>query len=471
MDQHIHNKRYTVMGLGSFGGGIGAVRFLLDQGARVTLTDQRPAEQLAESLAQIDVSRLEGLTLGKHDPADFTSADAVVVNPAIKRDHPLLELARREGVPLTSEMNLFWRHNPGRVLAVTGSNGKSTTTAMVHAIMSATGRRCWLGGNIGRSLLAVVDEISPDDWVILELSSFQLHDLDRIGQSPDVAIVTNFSPNHLDWHGTLDNYRHDKQTLLRWQMRHQTAVLNFDDADVRTWPTHGRRFGFGTSATTDEPGIFVDGDGVRYRDERREFQFPLREWVSLPGLHNLQNAMAAVCAALSVGVPLDAVERGLRSYQPLPHRLQFVAEAAGRRFYNDSLATTPESAMVALESFNQPIVLLAGGYDKQVDLGEFARAIGRRTKAVALMGQTATALGSALPNSSPARRIGADFRDAFDWAVSQSAAGDVILLSPGCASYDWFRNFADRGEQFAALVEEYKVAKESLMASHGPEET
>lgn len=458
------------MGLGQFGGGIGAVQFLLRHGARVTLTDQRPADQLADSLAQIDISRLERLTLGSHDPADFMSADVIVVNPAIPRDHPLLELARREGISLTSEMNLFWQHNRGKVLAVTGSNGKSTTTAMCHAIMQAAGRRCRLGGNIGCSLLRVVDEILLDDWVVLELSSFQLHDLNRISQSPDVAIITNFSPNHLDWHGTIENYRYDKQSILRWQMPHQTAVLNRDDADVCTWPTNGRRLDFGLTAPTNELGMIVDEGEVRYRDEHRAFHFPLRDWVTLPGVHNFQNALAAACGTLAVGIPLDAVERGLRGYQPLPHRLQFVAEIQGRRFYNDSLATTPESAIFALEAFDRPIVLLAGGYDKQVDLTAFAHAISRRTKAVALMGQTAGAIDNALSTSPAARRICTNFRDAWDWAFAQSAPGDIVLLSPGCASYDWFRNFADRGEQFTAFVKEFRSKHDSLVATNESEE-
>ncbi len=445
----------------------------MQQNARVTISDTRSADQLAESLAQLDLARLENLTLGRHDPRDFTDADLIVVNPAIKRDHPLLELARRHGVPLTSEMNLFWQYNRGRVLAVTGSNGKSTTTAMSHAILQAAGYRCWLGGNIGRSLLPIVEQIAADDWVVLELSSFQLYDLNRIGQSPDVAIVTNFSPNHLDWHGTLDEYCKDKQTLLRWQMPHQIAVLNETDADVRDWPTNGRRFGFGLdvadAADSNRQGIFLDGRDAIFCDAGREIRFPLLDWITLPGRHNLQNALAATCAALSIGVPVDAVEKGLRGYRPLPHRLEFVAEVAGRRFYNDSLATTPESAMYALEAFAAPILLLAGGYDKQVDLSEFARAIASQTKGVALMGQTATMIDDGMRasglNSLPPRKICTSFAEAFAWSISQSEVGDVIVLSPGCASYDWFRNFADRGQQFARLVEEYRQSISTANAS------
>jgi UDP-N-acetylmuramoylalanine--D-glutamate ligase len=425
------------MGLGSFGGGLGAVRFLVERGARVTVTDSRSEAQLADSRAELAGVPVVQWTLGGHDEADFDHADLVVVNPAVRRDHPLLRRCQDRGIPLTSEMNLFWQHQRGIVLAVTGSNGKSTTTAMLHNILRQTGRTCWLGGNLGRSLLPVVDQIAAEDYVVLELSSFQLHDLDRLQARPHVAVVTNFSPNHLDWHGTLDEYRRAKQSLLRWQTADDVAVLNADDADVRTWPTNATVRWFG--------GESIDAELSAVRD-----------WVRRPGRHNLANALAAATAAQAVGTTLAQIRVGLETYEPLPHRLQFVGEAAGRKFFNDSLATTPESTLVALDAFTEPIVLLAGGYDKRVDLSTMAAAIASKTKAVALMGQTAPALQALIASNADRRTHCSDplpdFPTAFAWAVEQSAPGDVVVLSPGCASYDWFRNFADRGEQFAQLA-------------------
>jgi len=435
-------RAVTVMGLGSFGGGLGAVRFLADRGAIVTVTDLRSADQWTDSLAELDGVPVAKWTLGRHDETDFDAAELVVVNPAVRRDHPLLLRCQQRGVPLTSEMNLFWQHQRGIVLAVTGSNGKSTTTALLHNILRQTGRTCWLGGNLGRSLLPVVDQIGPEDFVVLELSSFQLHDLDRLQARPHVAVVTNFSPNHLDWHGTLDEYRRAKQSLLRWQTPDDVAVLNADNDDVCTWPTAAQVRWFRLS---EQPGD-VDPEC-------------LRGWLKLPGRHNLVNALAASTAAMTVGATLVDVRRGLETYQPLPHRLQFVGEAAGRRFYNDSLATTPESTLVALDAFVEPIVLFAGGYDKRVDLSAMAAAIATKTKAVALMGQTAPALHALIQlHPEPGTRCSEplpDFPTAFAWAVEQSSPGDVIVLSPGCASYDWFRHFADRGEQFTRLAREW----------------
>ena len=448
-------KHVTVMGLGRFGGGVAAARFLAERGARVTVTDTATDAQLVESLGQLDGIPIKRFALGGHFERDFLGADLIVANPAIPRTNPYLALASAAGIPLTSEMNLFWQFNRGRVIGVTGSNGKSTTTALIHAMVKASGRRCWLGGNIGRSLLPHLEEIESDDWVILEISSFQLEDLDRLPSSPHVAVVTNFAPNHLDWHGSLDAYRRAKQSILRWQSPADIAVLNVDDSETRRWPSNGRRLGFGLE-DCGALGVFLRDEIVVARDASGERALELREWLRLPGRHNLQNAMAAACAALAIGISPDAIRRGIEEYEPLPHRLQFIAEIRGRRFYNDSLATTPESTAVALESFDQPVVLLAGGYDKQVELSGMAAAIAARAKAVALMGQTGPALDELLvtrfDRTPTCRRVCVTFCEAFGWAIDQSQPGDVVLLSPGCASYDWFRNFADRGDQFAARV-------------------
>jgi UDP-N-acetylmuramoylalanine--D-glutamate ligase len=342
----------------------------------------------------------------------------------------------------------------------------------------------WLGGNIGGSLLPVIDEIAPGDPVVLELSSFQLTDLDRLQVSPKIAVITNFAPNHLDWHDTLAHYRWAKQTMLRWQSADDVAVLNADDPDVRAWPVRGRRWLFGLTDHGGD-GTFLREDNAVWRCDGREDLFPIRSWLKLPGRHNLANALAASAAALARGASLEHVRIGLEQYEPLPHRLQFVGEVQGRKFYNDSLATTPESAIVGMQSFQEPVILLAGGYDKHVDLTEMAQAIAGSAKAVALMGQTGPRLrdlvrgwhaqrlcdgrGDASQTTPFPERQGVprlsdpmpDFPSALDWAWRQSSPGDVILLSPGCASYDWFRNFADRGERFVEWVEALEQCRAS----------
>ena len=503
----LRGKRAVVMGLGSFGGGVGVVRFLAGRGAAVRVSDPRSDEQLADSVAELaDLPDIDW-RLGGQDWSHFKDADLVVINPAVRPDHPLLSRLADHGIPLTTEMNLFWQLNRGRVIAVTGSNGKSTTTALIHALLEASGRRCWLGGNIGRSLLPVVDQIEPDDWVVLELSSFQLERLNQLQARPDIAVVTNFSPNHLDWHGTVDAYAAAKQSILRWQTNRDWAVLNAADANVSSWPGSAQRvlFNFaclpihppsgrvgrearatGEGDTLEQAETRSAGDGAvqalpprSSRPSQRESEVEdavasawldantirvsihgkvrsiSRSGFRLRGLHNLENAQAAVVAALIAGVDEASIERGLSQFEPLPHRLQLVAEWEGRLFYNDSIATTPESAIAALDAFDEPIVLLAGGYDKQVDLSAFATAIGRRAKAVALLGTTSPRLAEQFNcQTPPPHLVASSFREAIGWAIEQSSPGDVVLLSPGCASYDWFRSFEDRGRQFAAIVRE-----------------
>lgn len=432
-DDCYRDRRVTVMGLGKFGGGAAAARFLAERGARVTVTDLQSPEELSSSLALLDDVPIERQVLGRHYADDFTSADLVVVNPAVPRRHGLLQLARRHHVPLTTEISLFWHHHRGRVIGVTGSNGKSTTAAMIHHILSHAGFTARLGGNIGVSLLDQVDDIAPNDWTVLELSSFQLEWLDEQQVSPQIAVVTNFSPNHLDRHGTLEQYRHAKQAILRWQSGESVAVLNAVDTDVISWPTRGQK-------------VECDHKNIELRQ------------LSLPGRHQRENAALAIGAAEEVGVNRATSTHALRSFRGLPHRQQVVAERQARVFVNDSLATTPESAIAALHSFDQPIVILAGGADKGVDLSEFASEIARRAKFAALMGDTATTLAELLKKRDcpPERyRVCRTFEEAFDHACAASVEGDVVLLSPGCASFGWFQNFADRGERFAQLALEW----------------
>lgn len=480
----LHGKRVTVMGLGTFGGGVGAVRFLTSRGAAVTVTDLQTAENLRAPLAEIADLAGVVLHLGGHRAEDFQKADLLVVSPAVPKDSEYLQMAVAAGVPISSEMNLFWEHNRGRTLCITGSNGKSTTAALVHALLTGGAApvagdgfaptapaiggagRCWLGGNIGKSLLPVVEEIDSDDWVVLELSSFQLEDLTPLRPNPHVAIVTNFTPNHLDRHGSIEAYRQAKQNILRWQTADRIAILNQDDADVAGWETAAQKFWFGRDDEGRQGAFGTGFDAYKrrmlFRKGMREQVLPLSNWLSLPGVHNFMNALAATCAALLLDADIADIQSGLSRFKGLPHRLEFVAELAERRFYNDSKATTPEAALLGIRAFSTSVVLLAGGYDKGVDLTDMARGIASsRVKAVALMGQTAERLGELIRGFDSKQEIllqtHGTFDAAFAWAAAQSNPGEVVLLSPGCASYDWFSNYEARGAAFRQLVEQWTV--------------
>jgi len=425
-----HGCRVTVMGLGRFGGGLGAARWLARQGAEVTVTDLADAQALAEPLARLHDVPLAGLQLGGHREQDFLTADCVVVNPAVRPQSPYLDLARRHGAPLTTEIGLLIEHCPAPIIGVTGSNGKSTTAAMIAAILRANGRRAWLGGNLGGSLLDDLSRMQPSDWVVLELSSFQLHYLAGRLTGPRVGVVTGFSPNHLDWHGSLRAYRQAKQQILAGQGPEDVAVLNPADPELRWW----------------EP--VVRGRLAHVPPESR---LPA---LRVPGEHNHANAALAVAAARAAGCRAEAAQEALASFAGLAQRLEWVGVVAGRRFYNDSAATTPESTAAAIQALAEPVWLLAGGRDKGLRFEPLVRTIVERCRGAAFYGE----MGQGLYEQTRALNAGfaccaiETLEAAFAWCVDRSRAGDAILFSPACASTDQFADYRQRGRRFVELL-------------------
>ncbi len=443
------------MGLGHFGGGVAAARWLAGQGARVTVTDLADEHVLADSLAQLADLPIAAYHLGGHREDDFRSADAVVVNPAVRPGNPYVEIARNAGAQITTEIEMFIRACPARIVGVTGSNGKSTTAAMTAAILGkgvrtlfperpgqpTVGARCfaqkssdpfsrvWLGGNLGGSLLERLGEIGPDDWAVLELSSFQLWYMDPRSPMPHVAVVTNFTPNHLDWHGRVEDYAAAKQRILTGQTPEDFAVLNTIDPEVASW------------------GALVRGQQVPLWPDAK---IPA---LRVPGEHNRINAACAAATAMAAGCDEEAIRRGLEGFAALPQRLELVAVAGGRRFYNDSSATTPESTAAALRSLQGRVWLLAGGRNKGLDFRGLFDAIAHRACGAAFFGSVRDLLRSGVTGRSGG--FCAAFQGmagALAWCWEHSRPGDAILLSPGCSSQDQFQNFRQRGEHFASLV-------------------
>ena len=453
-------KRITVMGLGLFGGGLGIARYLVRRGARVTVTDLRTEDQLQESVRALQ-DLCVTLKLGGHDPADFTDADRVFVNPAVPKTSEYLALARRSGVPLDTEMNLFFRECPSPILGVTGSNGKTTTTALLGAMFSRSDPRTLVGGNIGRSLLDELDALTPDVPVVLELSSFQLEDLREVGRSPHISVVLNLTPNHLDRHGTMGAYAAAKRAILDYQTREDVAVLNAEDPLVREWArvSKGRVLFFGMHGVS-AGGAFVEEGVIVFRQDGRQILLCRADELRLLGSHNLCNALAATAAACAFGLPTEAITGALRTFEGVEHRLEFVREIAGVNHYNDSISTTPESTIAALRAFDAPIVLIAGGYDKGVSFDELGRVISDRAKALVLIGATAERIASTVRTDVPIRLCDT-LPEATHLAADLACAGDIVLLSPACASYDMFRNFEDRGRQFKEIVRQIAESGES----------
>jgi UDP-N-acetylmuramoylalanine--D-glutamate ligase len=449
---NLHSRRVVVMGLGRFGGGVGVARWLAQQGAVVTITDQDPAENLESSLAQ-----LEGLhitfQLGGHDQKILDACDLLVVNPAVdKTRSEFFQAAVARNVPLTTEINLFLQRCKARVIGVTGSVGKSTTTAMIQLAMAAALKdsgstsACFLGGNIGRSLLGDLERIKPDDWVVLELSSFMLEDVPWIGFSPHIAVVTNLVGNHLDRHGTLANYAAAKQNILRFQTADDIAILNRDDPVVCQWGRLARgRMEFYTTDNVPEIKLAV------------------------PGRHNQSNGRAAlaVLAAAGLGGWSSAALKALAEFPGLPHRLQLVhTGGTGVRWFNDSKATTPEAAMTGLAAMDQGrFICIVGGYDKHADMAMFCRQLAADAGGVIGIGATGEALvrGAIAAGLPRGHGVYTETLEAAMALADQWSHGDdprpvqfnAVLLSPACASYGQFANYEQRGDRFAALARQY----------------
>ena len=381
--------------------------------------------------------------------------DLVVVNPAVPRDSEYVSMARTAGVRLATEIGLFAERCPARVCGITGSNGKSTTVSLLAAMAEAAGRPYRLGGNIGVSLLAELAALTPEHLVILELSSFQLEWLDEMGWSPDIAAVLNILPNHLDRHGTIENYAAAKAAIFDHQSPDDSAVLVYDDPGARALADRvkGRLVWAGTGFTGD--GVTRDGkDIVEVRDESRTVIASL-DSLSIPGGHNALNAIAAAACAREMGIAPDTIERGIASFRGIPHRLELVGKCRGVRFFNDSKATTPDAAAAGITGFDGNVVPILGGSDKGVSFDGMARRIAGNVRWAALIGVTAPQIASSLAAAGIPYERFSSFEDAFRGCVSHAAAGDVVLLSPACASYDMFPNYEARGALFRTLANDH----------------
>lgn len=446
--------RATVMGLGLFDGGAGVTRHLVRSGYAVTVTDLKTEAELAPTLAKLAGLDLR-LRLGAHDTADFVETDLLVVNPAVKPGNAYVAAALSAGVPVTTEIALFVEACAGRVVAVTGTAGKSTTTALLARCLEASGLRTHLGGNIGRSLLDVAHTIGADDLVVLELSSFHLHWLRARGWRPWVGVYTNLAPNHLDWHGTLAAYAEDKSGIVPGE--DGVLVASFDDGHVSELAARAPCRVVWTARDRVPPegdAVFWDGDALVRRTALGARDALLeRDDVRLLGAHALWNVAQAVAASLAAGGSVAGACAAVRDFAGLPHRLCPIGEVDGVLCVDDSKSTTPGATALALAAFDRPVLLLAGGYDKQLDPAPLVAAARERARVVCCYGATGPALAALLRAAGgPEVVLGVTLADAVAAARERARPGDVLLLSPGHASWDQFSNYEERARAFAAAA-------------------
>lgn len=455
MDE-LTGKRLVILGLARQGKAL--ARFAAEVGAEVIVSDLRSPAQLSVETAELADVKIE-YVLGEHPMSLLEGADVLAISGSVPADSPLVMAARERGLPVTNDSLEFMKRTPADVIGITGSAGKTTTTALTGVMGQVAGRRTWVGGNIGRPLIADLHKMEPDDLVVQELSSFQL---ELWTQSPPVAAVLNITPNHLDRHQTMDAYAAAKANILRFQGGDGVAVLSADDPGALALRSlvNGRLRLFSLTQPVQD-GAFVQDGRIWLRNGHDTCVCSLED-IPLRGRHNILNVLAAVTLADSVGIPVEAMAHAIRTFRGVEHRLELVRTLRGVQYVNDSIATAPERALAALDSFTEPIVLLAGGRDKEMVWEPWARCVLQRVKRVILFGELAETLEAhltrqpCLPGFQMLRditRVGT-MVEAVAAAAETAEPGDVVLLSPGGTSYDAFTDFAERGEVFRSLVNE-----------------
>jgi len=470
-------KKILVMGLGRFGGGLDTTEFMHDAGARVTVTDLADAEQLRKSLNQLARYPYIEYHLGGHNESDFKQTDIVVANPAVPPDNRYLAIAEKAGAQITSQIEFFFRLCPALIIAVTGSNGKSTTSALTAHLLRAAGNKdvrkyndVWLSGNIGTEpLLMLLAKIAADDLVVLELSSFQLEQLAAAALAPKFALLTNLVPNHLDRYITFENYCRAKENIFKLQrcdsVSKAVSVFNIDDEIVsQLFEKYNR-----------QPGR------VSLKYSASDVPPQMCENFTLPGRVNISNLAAAMTIAKYFGVGDTDIRNSLGRFKPLPHRLELITRKSGVSWYNDSKATTPQSTIAAIEAFSRPqgghpaeirkkpsLIIIVGGYDKGLCFDELALKMAQKTKAIILIGRCAEKIKRSVENApvgttGPASIVvkADSLAQAVETANTIADSSDIVLFSPACASYDMFDNFRQRGEKFRELIHALPVTDKS----------
>ena len=441
----LQGKNIVVLGLGVSNRPL--VRLLLQYGCKVTGCDKTPREKLDDEILFLEQQGCR-LQVGENYLADL-SADLVFRTPGMHPGNPALEALRQSGAEITSEMEVFFELCPCRILAVTGSDGKTTTTTLISEILKAAGEAVWLGGNIGTPLLSHLDEMDPRDFAVVELSSFQLMDMRR---SPSVAVVTNLSPNHLDVHKDMQEYVEAKKNIFRFQSEEDALILNADNAVTAELSGNGATKFFSRCG---EGYIHLRGDMI-YRGETPVLD--TRDIV-IPGVHNIENYMAAIGAVEGL-VSDEAIRKVAREFGGVEHRIELVRIKDGVKFYNDSIASSPSRTIAGLNSFHQKVLLIAGGYDKHIPYDVLGPVICDKVKKLYVNGATAGQIRAAVENApqytpgNPQIIYCADFTDATLRAAADAKDGDVVLMSPASAAFDQFKNFMVRGDYFKKLIKE-----------------
>jgi len=457
----VKGKRVLVVGLGK--SGIASALFLADHGARVAVSDTKSEEELHHEIPQL-LDRGIVVEAGYHNERTFKEQELIVISPGVPFDVPQLEQARRAGIPVIGEVELAARYLKGQIVAITGSNGKTTTTTLAGEIIAAGGKRTLVGGNIGTPAISFVETATDDTWVVLEVSSFQLETIETF--HPKIAVVLNVTPDHLDRHHTFENYAAAKARIVENQTAADFAVLNADDPTCAAMAakTKAAVYWFSRQHLV-EHGAFVRGDDIIWRDaDREQTIMPVAE-IGLKGAHNVENVLAGVCAGMLARVDPADIRRAVAAFKAVEHRLEYVATIRGVEYYNDSKATNVDATIKALESFSGGIHLILGGKDKGSDYSVLNPLLQERVKRVYTIGAAAPKIESQIKGVSIVSAGTID--TAVRLAGESATAGEIVLLAPACASFDQFVSYEHRGRVFKDLVRQM----ESRQLQHAGGET
>ncbi len=442
-----------VLVVGAGRSGLAAAEKLLRVGAEVFLTDMQPKEKL-KGIEKIHIDD-EHLILEREPDIKLLQPRLLVLSPGVSPKLSFIQEAAQRGIPLWSEIELALHETRSLIIAVTGSNGKTTTTTLVGQLAKETGKPTLVAGNIGIALSSQVDDLPDESIVVAELSSFQLEFIEKL--RVNIAIILNLTPDHLDRHETMENYARAKARILENQTEQDLAVLNWDDKMVRDFsPLTKARIVYFSLKEQLADGMSLDGEDIVLRSSGQVVRVINRKELLIRGNHNIENAMAAIVAALALGLDMEMIRKVLKTFQPVKHRQEIVGIFDGILYINDSKGTNPDSSIKALQSYNEPIVLIAGGKNKGLDMTEFLEEAKKRVKSLVLVGQASEEMEPLARRLGIAKILGAtSFEDCVQKAIGEAIAGDVVLLSPACTSWDMFKSYEERGELFKELVRKH----------------
>ncbi len=459
MCQDYKNKKVTVAGLGLHGGGLAAANWLIKHGAKVTVTDLKSAKELADSVKKIKGKAK--LVLGRHRLVDFKTADIVIQNPGMPANSEYIKTARKAGVLIENEASLFFKNCPSAIIGVTGTRGKSTTSNLIYSFLKEKYSTVRLAGQPQNPMMAILDKIKPNDLTVLELSSWQLEILGEQKISPQVAVITNVYPDHLNRYGGMKDYIAAKEMIFSSQKSNDLAVFNLDNQETKKMAAlaNGHRLWFSKNYFKEQNGVFVRNDNIYFRLFGQEEKLAKVSEIKLLGQHNLENVLAALAVAGIFNVAASKIKKVLRTFLGLPFRMELIANFDGIKYINDTTATTPDGTMAALKSLKKNIILIAGGDTKNIPdqkYKELAGIVAKTCKAVVLFKGKGT---DQLLKFLKIKKIAVGFDkmiDAVSVAQSFAKKGDIILLSPACASFNLFINEYDRGIQFNQIIKKNK---------------